>query len=142
MLRVISSAVGLTLLGLASPAMAQGIGQIPYIEQSLEALEYEFSSVGVRRTWNYEIRSLRDDQYRDHTIQLSEAGYIAVGSDTDTRWIRLSKLEDGRPSNWQTDSGARSANLYFDRAGTYTVRVHVEDCSEAWCFYSLMNGYR
>jgi len=142
MLRVISSAAGLALLGLASPAMAQGIGQIPYIEQSLESLESEFRSVGVTRTWNYNIQSLRDGQYRDHTFRLSEPGYIAVGSDSDTRWITLSELENGQPARWDRDSGQRSANLYFSRAGTYTVRVHVEDCSEAWCFYSLMNGYR
>ncbi|WP_300552174.1 hypothetical protein [Maricaulis sp.] len=142
MLRVISSAVGLALLALSSPAMAQGIGQIPYIEQSLDSLEYEFSSVGVSRTWSYEIQSLRNDQYRDHTFQLTEPGYIGVGSDTDTRRIRLSRLEDGRPSSRYTDGGNRSANLYFNRAGTYTVRVYVEDCSESWCFYSIMTGYR
>lgn len=142
MLRVISSAVGLALLALSSPAMAQGIGQIPYIEQSLETLESEFRSVGVTRTWNYNIQSLRDDQYRDHTFRLSEPGYIAVGSDSDTRWITLSELENGQPARWDRDSGQRSANLYFSRAGTYTVRVYVEDCSEAWCFYSIMTGYR
>lgn len=142
MLRLLSSVVLLGLLTLSSPATAQGIGQIPYIEQSLDSLESEFRSVGVTRTWNYGIQSLQDEHYRDHTFRLTEPGYIAVGSDTDTRRISLSELENGQPARWDRDSGQRSANLYFNRAGTYTVRVYIEDCSAAWCFYSIMTGYR
>lgn len=142
MLRVISSAVGLALLGLASPAMAQGVGPLQYVEQSVESLQSEFNSISISRTRDYRIHSLNDDHYRDHTFQLSDPGYIAVGGDTDTQWLTLSMLENGQPASWNRDSGQRSANIYFSRAGTYTVRVYIQDCSESYCVYSIMAGYR
>lgn len=125
-----------------SAAQSTSIGTIKYLEDSLEALNREFVSVGAQRTWWYSTGSMRNDRYRDFTVQLTDPGWIAVGADRDTGMVSLTPLENGQPDGWDRDFGARSASLYFTQAGTYTVRLHMERCSESFCFYTIMAGYR
>lgn len=139
---VFSILVLLAAAGGVTAAQAQNVGQIHYIRTALDSLEAEFRNLGVQRTWWYQIATLQDDYYRDYTVTLNEAGFIAVGADNDTLSIRISPMENGQPNHWSSDYGTNAASLYFNRAGTYTVRVHVEDCSAAYCYYAVMSGFQ
>ena len=126
----------------SAEADAQSIGNIGYFRNSLDALDRELRHAGARRTGWYQFGSLNDEHYRDHTIRLDERGWVAVGADEDTARVSLTPVNDGQVEGWERESGARSARLYFSRPGTYVVRLRMEDCREAYCFYTMMAGYR
>jgi hypothetical protein len=131
-------------------AQSTSVGDIAYLEDSLQALNAEFERVGVQTSnsggeggtrW-YRVGDLQSGFYEDFVVRLAAPGWIAVGADRDTQSITLTRYDSGQLAGWDRGSGVRAASLYFGRAGTYTVRMHMDACSEAYCIYTIMAGFR